>query len=134
MGKYDDLKGDKVRFVKGTHIGRDAWINITKMDKGKRTGKVHLIIDIEDEGEKRRAVSRNSVHVLRSKCESYEEAILAQHQDIETEMIHLAIHFAQCGIQSKENACRIFHKELVLAEADQAMAGSRARWRHVDWE
>ena len=125
------IKGDELRFVKGTYAGYSGWKNLAiKPKKGNQ--KRAVIVDKDGE-EIATLVNKSSIRKPHDPPRTFEEALLQQHKDVETTMVKLAEMFAKCGISNNKNVLTIFSQELTKARENQIKLGSSARWRHVDF-
>ena len=100
MGNYDKYKGEKVRFVKGDYVGCDVWLNTKKEKKGVKTGRVHVIVDTDEEGEQKKCVMRSSIRRFNEKAKTYEEAILELQHFLSTDVSYVSFEIVRCLTKS----------------------------------
>ena len=121
------IKGKEIRFCRGKYSGYTGWENKAK----KATKRYVYVIVAKETQEIQTRVKKNSIRDKWSQAQSFEEAALQQHPDMEQTMIKLAQMFAECDIYDNDEALRLFSCELDLARIYQQEAGSKARYRHV---
>ena len=125
------IKGDELRFVKGTWVGYSGWKDLSVKPK-KGSEKRAVIVDKDGE-EIATDVNKSSIRKPHAAPRTFEEALLQQHKDVETAMVKLAEMFAKCGISNNNNVLTLFSLELTRARDYQMKLGAKARWRHVDF-
>ena len=124
-------KGEPLRFVNGKYNGFEGWVNA---EKEKTKKMIYVIIDLGDGVLKTSMVKKSSVATPHESPDSYEEAALQQHPDIDLLMSKLARELARCHIGSDSNKMKkLFAAKLVHAESEQFHLGNRATWRDVQF-
>jgi len=125
-------KGREIRFIKGTYAGRKGWIDASRK-KTKSTFR-HVIVEDDGDGEKFTRVKKTSYREPFKLPTSYEEAAMQQHPDIEKTMILLAEMLASCGIGTHNaEVHQLLEDEIQKANTNLEKAGSKARFRNVEW-
>ena len=131
MAKGEEMvKGEEIRFVKGTYAGNQGWLNTSKKSKSGRYD--YVIVNLDDK-EKPTRVLKSSIRKPFQEPETYEEAAVQQHPEMELAMIRLAEMFAECGVQQAGETVKLFVKELERAHHHQLQLGSKARYRNVNF-
>ena len=126
-------KGKEIRFIKGKYQGCVGWLN-SAVKKKKKAVYRHVIIKGEKEEDKLTKVKESSYRKPFAAPQSYEEACLQQHSDIELAMVQLAEMFAECKVHTNNvNIASLFEAELKRAVDYQVKLGNRARYRAVDF-
>ena len=111
-------KGKAIRLVKGTYVGRNGWINNSRVAL-KNSSMVCVIVDLEDGKEKATHVQKTSICPVHEEPQSFKEAALQQHKDLELALVKLAEKFARCGVLDNREALRLFNDELNNAREKQ---------------
>lgn len=136
MGDTD--KGEAIRFCKGTYRGRTGWVDVNYDDTPLKK-MIAVFVFCESGKELRTRVNKTSIKYLRDdkQPDTFEEALLHQHRDIDEAMDKLCRDLVKCGLHVKESApeiAKIFIVKLTEAEAEQQMKGHKAVYRNVEWE
>jgi hypothetical protein len=129
--------GERIRFIRGTYVGKTGWINNSKKETAKM---VYVIVELED-GLKETRVAHASIARPAAEPTSYGEATLQQHPDIDGMMDKLVCQLAKCHMSTQASAVNsafktteIFCNKLFQAIATQQALGDKATWRHVHYE
>ena len=127
-------KGKAIRFVKGTHAGETGWYNDSKR-KSKRSVYRHVIVHLVDDDdkvtEKATRVKKTSIRPEWDAPQTFEQACVQQHPEMEQCMTKLAEMWAECAIQDNVGAVNVFHNELDKARKYNAKKGHF--FREVNW-
>ena len=137
--KREAKKGKRILFIAGSYDGLKGWIDLGQDEMPKMIG---VIVEGKRPGDELKVtkVKQSSVRDVsaRKNAESYEEALLEQHPDIEALMEKLARELARCEITGKgESANEILSlvkKKIQKAYNNQSLLGQKARWRKVKWD
>jgi hypothetical protein len=123
-------KGGKIRFVKGTYVGKTGWY----AERGMTSHQVYVIVDMGDEQLEAR-VNQDSVR-RDSVPSSYLDAALQQHHELEALMGKLVLLLARCKIEGKhaQDASSFFLARLVEANETQQALGDKALWKKVTYK
>lgn len=121
-------KGTQIKFIGGKYQGHTGWCDPSKKST---THYVPVIIKISNEEEIATRVKKTNVSTnLHEEPNTYEEALLQQHPDIEATMNKLVIALAKCRIDSVEEVMQIFEKKLVDANSKTISDGTQGNLAH----
>jgi L-lactate utilization protein LutC len=134
--KKEAKKGKQILFVAGKYDGKKGWIDLGQDEmrkmvgvivEGKRPGDEVIVTKVFQSSVKEVGVRKNP--------ESYEEALLDQHLDIEALIEKLAKELARCEITGKggsaDEIVSALKKKITKAHYNQSLLGHDARWRKV---
>ena len=110
--KKPPVKGDEIRFIRGTYKGCTGWVDTA--NKLKRKSKmVWVVVDDEDE-EVHSRVWRTSIRESFQAPATWAEAVVQQHPDIESAVIEVARLFASCSIlqEDEDSVFTLIDKEI----------------------
>jgi hypothetical protein len=126
-------KGHAIRFVKGTYLGKEGWINAEKKGTAK---KYYVIIDLGNGETKEALVNKDSVKELDTKpAASYSEATLREHPDIEAMLDKVCRELAKCSIENDGTGImEIIQRTLTQAVRKQELLGHKAVYRRVKFD
>jgi hypothetical protein len=136
--RFDYKKGERIRFISGKYDGSTGWLDT---EKGTTAKMVNVIIAATGarRTEKESRVYKRSVQLVSDVRDAgtYEEAMLAQHRDINRLMEKLVSRMAECRVtarQSGREMTRILISKMEEAEIEQNALGHRATWRDVQFD
>lgn len=126
------MRGERIRFVGGTHKGKTGWIDNAKKSPPKM---IYVIVQEEDGDTTTTRVMRDSIAIagVTKKPSSYEEACLQQHPDIDKMMDKLVEKLAMCQVEAPKNIAFIFLEKMKKANLKQLSKGKKALWYQVDF-
>ena len=127
------VKGDRIYFTGGVYKGLTGWMDVAKT----ATKLMYYVLVLEDNGDEKPArMKKNSVSMAETverEPDSYEEACLQQHPDIENMMDKLAEKLSMCNVGPNEIGS-IFLKKMKEATLKQAQMGSKALWHQIEYK
>jgi hypothetical protein len=133
-------KGTAIKIVDGKYKGYWGWIDTSR---DATACFVPVIVSIKKGSavaeKKTRVVHENYMLITEvKKPTTYEEAVMAEHSDIDALMRQLVKKLAECENigavgEAGNNVAGIFLDRLGKAIAAQNNKGEKARWRRVKW-
>jgi hypothetical protein len=128
------LKGDAIRFNKGTYLGKTGWIDAA--GKGLDT-MVWVYVDnwnVDGRSIKHTKVKKSSIGHDREPT-SYAEAVVQQNPDIDAKLDKLCLDLAMCDIHKDEKGImELVHQRLVKATEDHNKLGYKQKFRRVQFD
>jgi hypothetical protein len=140
MADYEDRKGDRLVFVKGSYKGSRGWVDKLK---GTTADCQYVIVEPKLPNrphEKDTRVKKTSVKLVEAELQAvcFEEAILEQNPDIDEAFDKLVGLLASCqgvNVNKCGNALGVILMDRMhTASMAQLALGGKAKWRNVDWE
>ena len=123
--------GEVMQFVGGKYQGKTGWMNSAKPE----TPMCYYVYVKLESSEKETRVRKESVRKEAAPiAQSYEEAVLVQHTDIDRMVDKLVRKLAKCDLNSDQEMGRIFLRKLCGASVRQATLGPKALWRQVSFD
>ena len=108
--KKPPVKGDEIRFIRGTYKGCTGWMDTANKLKSK-SKMVWVVVDDEDE-EVHSRVWRTSIRESFQAPATWAEAVVQQHPDIESAVIEVARLFASCSIEDEMSVLKLVGEEI----------------------
>jgi len=131
----DQRRGEKIRFVGGTYIGKVGWFDTSREATAKSYPVIISAIKKKDGniGDVTAMVRKTSVGLLdEPDAQSYVEAVFQQHPKITRLMDKLCAKLAMCEIEPQNDLLyKIFKDKYVEAVERQAAKGSDATWYQI---
>lgn len=129
-------RGAAVKVVGGKYAGHQGWLDTGKHCSSRYT---YVILKVQDSEKKTKVLHENYLLLTEIKVpKSYEEAVFAQHDDINEALNILVKKLAECELlqdkgDSGSKLVAFILSRLSAAKKRQDEKGSRARWRRVVW-
>jgi hypothetical protein len=134
---HSAFKGQPIIFVGGSYERQKGW-----MDKRfESTPLMHYVIvaPCKKTRNKEKATRVDQANVANPNCKeptNFVEAMLSQHEDINSLMDKLCKEITKCDInfeKSGKHLGKIFFQKLARAQGRQQARAHKARWRLVVW-
>jgi hypothetical protein len=119
-GKNPPIKGDEIRFIRGTYKDLDGWLDTA--NKSKRKSKtIWVVVDDEDYQEEiHTKVWRSSIRARQIAPKTWAEAAVQQHPEIEDAVIEVARLFASCLIADEKSVIELIGNEIRQAQTEKS--------------
>ena len=134
----DHRRGDKIRFVGGTYIGRVGWFDMSREATVKSYPVIISAIKKKDGniGDVTVMVRKTSVGVLdEPDAQTYVGAVFQQHPKITRLMDKLCAKLAMCEIDPQSDLLYKMFKEKYVEAVEQQMAkGSDVTWYQIKYD
>jgi hypothetical protein len=134
----DQRRGDEIRFVGGTYIGKVGWFDRSREATAKSYPVIIKAVKKKDGniGDVTAMVRKTSVGVLdEPEAKSYVEAVFQQHPKIMRLMDKLCAKLAMCEIEPQNDMLyKIFRNKYAEAVELQTAKGSDATWYQIKHE
>ena len=109
--KKPPVKGEAIRFIRGTYIGCIGWLDTA--NKCKRSKLIWVVVNDEDYDEEvHTKVWQTSIRESLKQPETWAEAAVQQHPDIESAVIEVARLFASCSIEDEMSVLKLVGEEI----------------------
>ena len=137
-GGSDYPRGQKIRFVRGTYIGHEGWINLAQEITTNKSTPVIVHKWKKKDGtviDKTATVRNTSFRIFEdAPPDSHAAAILRQQPKIEKLMDDLCRKLAMCAIDPQDTTIvEIFREKLQEATDVQEAKGAEALWYDVNY-
>ena len=131
-------RGEKIRFVKGSHAGEQGWLNAAKPNTDL---SVHVIPDVgqepEDDAEFVTRVKKNSMAPMDDKppsAVSAEECAIQEDPKVAHHLAMLSEALAEAGIEEvTRELLQLVHVHIELAFDVQKDKGKKAKFSQTAW-
>ena len=126
----EQRKGRSCRLLSQKYRESTAWY-----DTGRNPTKCKtpVIIELSQGQYKSVLINKENVEEAYEEPDTYEEAALQQHPDLDYKFDNLCKWLAECNIHGEEAIIAIFKAKLERANLIQTSKGNKAKWRHVDF-
>jgi hypothetical protein len=126
--KVQPVRGDAIRFTRGTYVGKTGWINNARPETAC---SLHVVVD-ENQSETRDAeflacVRKTSVAALRA-TSTAEEFCIQSDAKVAYHLSKLAQALAECGVAGNPDVLLIIKEHLDVAYMVQVQKGTRAKF------
>ena len=124
----DEDVGEPLRVIRGKYAGCSGFVNLSRSNTKK-----FIQVWIQDDDGRLTAcrVKRTSVRSPFRPAQTFEDAIIQQHPDIELALVQLAEMFASCDIQNTRRTLELLDFELSSAMSRMRESGANPRYRGV---
>ncbi len=120
--KKPPIKGEEIRFIRGTYKHCIGWIDTANKSKKKKDKLVYVIVNDEDYGELVHAhVWRSSIREMHKEPVTWAEAPVQEFPEIEDAVIEMARLFLSCVMENKESensVMQLIAKEIRRAQTE----------------
>jgi hypothetical protein len=97
--KKQPIKGEEIRFIRGTYKRCTGWIDTANKSKKKKDKLIYVIVNDEDYSEIVHAhVWRSSIREMHKEPVTWAEAAVQEYPEVEDAMIEMARLFSTCLI------------------------------------
>jgi hypothetical protein len=119
-GKKAPIKGDEIRFIRGSYKELNGWLDTA--NKCKRKSKfIWVVVNDEDYDEEiHTKVWKSSVREKKKAPTTWAEAAVQQHPEIEDAVIEVARLFASCLITDEKSVIELIGSEIRLAQKENS--------------
>lgn len=124
-------KGQRVRFIGGTHIKKKGWLRLSKGFRGKN--QVYVLVDLGNDRLKKTYVDLANVAEILPPPTTWTEALFEQHTDVDAALEDLCRKLAKFDLypERREELNAKISQRLAEAVARQVNLGSAATWKRV---
>ena len=125
--KKPPVKGEAIRFIRGTYIGCIGWLDTA--NKCKRSKLIWVVVNDEDYDEEvHTKVWQTSIRESLKQPETWADAAVQQHPEIEAAVIEVTRLFATCPILDEIAVMELISKELKRAKTENQMSPKQTVW------
>lgn len=120
------------RFIGGKYASKTGWLDASRQESAQM---VPVIVDLGARGHKSTRVRRENVASPRRTANSFFEAAIIQHPDIDALYVSLCKELAKCSLSKEDNllAQAYFANCLALAKKNIKKQGHKACFRMVNF-
>jgi hypothetical protein len=116
--KKAPIKGEEIRFIRGTYKGLTGWSDTANKSK-KKSKMIWVVVKDEDYDEEiHTKVWRTSIREMQKVPTTWAQAAVQQHQEIEDAVIEVARLFASCSIADETSVIELIGKEIRRAQTE----------------
>jgi hypothetical protein len=124
-------KGQRVRFIGGTHVKKKGWLRLSKERRGEN--QIYVLVDLGNDRVKKTYVSLINVAEILPPPTTWTEALLDQHTDVDAALEDLCRKLAKFDLypERREQLNAKIAERLAGAISRQLNLGSGATWKRV---
>jgi hypothetical protein len=116
--KKPPVKGDGIRFIRGTYKECTGWLDTANKSK-KKSKMIWVVVNDEDYDEEvHTQVWRTSIRESHKEPVTWAEAAVQQHPEIEAAVIEMARLFASCSIADEKSVMKLIGEEIRRAQTE----------------